>query len=222
MPSPLPTFWTADSEPPPGGVFPSPAASERRLQAISFFVVCLLGSAWGVKLLWNALRRDISWLPQIGYGRALGFTVLWGLLFVVVLTMISGARELMTPGAWRKQGWTYSLDDATAAPADARVSRRDGLAELRFELWKYAAIHNGELPPEAAIDNSNWQVSGRPGLRFLYVAGQSVEEAGRLLAFEPSTDSDERLVLLTNGVIGTMPTSEIQRSLKRVELADAR
>ncbi len=37
--------------------------------------------------------------------------VLWGLLFTVVLAMISGARELMTPGAWEKQGATYRLKE---------------------------------------------------------------------------------------------------------------
>ncbi len=35
--------------------------------------------------------------------------IIWGLLFVLVLTMISGARELMTPGAWEKEGFTYVL-----------------------------------------------------------------------------------------------------------------
>lgn len=39
----------------------------------------------------------------------MGLVVLWGLLFIVVLAMISGARELMTPGAWEKQGATYRL-----------------------------------------------------------------------------------------------------------------
>ena len=38
-----------------------------------------------------------------------------GLLFYVVLTMISGARELLTPGVWEKQGTGYRLrGDPTA------------------------------------------------------------------------------------------------------------
>ena len=48
-------------------------------------------------------------LPKLNFWRALGLTVLWGLLFMVVLTMISGGRELMTPGAWDRQGATYKL-----------------------------------------------------------------------------------------------------------------
>lgn len=70
-----------------------------RLEAISFFLVCILLSAWAIQAIWNSLRKDFTILPRISYGKSLGVVVLWGLLFVVVLTMISGARELMTPGA---------------------------------------------------------------------------------------------------------------------------
>ena len=34
---------------------------------------------------------------------------IWGLLFLVVLTMIAAARETMTPGSWRKKGLLYEL-----------------------------------------------------------------------------------------------------------------
>ena len=220
MPTLLPTGWTADSAAPPNGSFPTPAAAERRIQAISFFVACLLGTAWGVKLLWNALRRDLT-LPPLSYGKSLGLTVLWGMFFVVVLTMISGARELMTPGAWRKQGWTYTLENQPAErPINARLDRQRGLEELRFRLWQHAASHDGRFPPEDAINKSVWQIPSRPGLKFLYVSGGSVEEAGRLLAFEPATDSGERLVLLSNGIIASMSSSEVVRALKEIEPAD--
>jgi hypothetical protein len=83
-----------------------------RLDAISFFVVCLLGVAWGIRRVWNSLAKDFPSLPRISYLRSLGLMALWGLLFLLVLTMISGARELMTPGAWKKNGLTYQLDDS--------------------------------------------------------------------------------------------------------------
>jgi hypothetical protein len=89
------------------GTAPSPLAPY--LQAFSFFVVGLFVCAWAVKGLWQVLRKDLAWLPPLSYGRSVSLVLLWGFLFVVVLTMISGARELMTPGAWRKQGWTYRL-----------------------------------------------------------------------------------------------------------------
>jgi len=71
-----------------------------RLNAISFFVGGFLVSAWGIQLLWNLLQRDFPRLPRLTFKAAAGVVFLWGMLFVLVLTMISGARELMTPGAW--------------------------------------------------------------------------------------------------------------------------
>jgi hypothetical protein len=84
-----------------------------RLDAISFFVACLLGIAWAIQLVWNSLVKDFPRLPRISYLRSLGLMGLWGLLFLLVLTMISGARELMTPGAWKKNGLTYRLSEPT-------------------------------------------------------------------------------------------------------------
>ncbi len=84
-----------------------------RYEAISFFVVLLLLLALIVQRLWNSLGKDFPKLPRIGYGRALAGVLLWGLLFLLILTMISGARELMTPGAWEKTGSTYRLKDGS-------------------------------------------------------------------------------------------------------------
>ena len=95
-----------------------------RVQTISFFLMGLLGSAALVQLLWNFLRRDFTSLPRLNYWRALAVVVLWGLLFVVVLTMISGARELMTPGAWEKQGLTYKLADSSGTQSGRQMQGR--------------------------------------------------------------------------------------------------
>ncbi len=84
-----------------------------RAETISFFLVVLLLSALAVKALWNHLRRDFPRLPRLTYGKACGVVALWGLLFVVVLLMISGARELLTPGAWERDGVTYRLKPQT-------------------------------------------------------------------------------------------------------------
>src|SRR4051794_20266698 len=73
-----------------------------RVESLSFFLVVFLLSALFIQLLWNFLRRDFPRLPRLSYLKALGLVTLWGTLFVLVLTMISGARELMTPGAWDK------------------------------------------------------------------------------------------------------------------------
>lgn len=85
-----------------------------RLDAISFFLACILGSAWAIKLVWNSFTKDFPRLPRISYLRSLGLMGLWGLLFLLVLTMVAAARELMTPGAWKKTGLTYELNDPEA------------------------------------------------------------------------------------------------------------
>jgi len=142
---------------------------------------------------------------------------LYGLAFVIVLTMISGARELMTPGAWRKQGWTYKLADTSPNPAfSKRAGRQRGLEQLRNALWRFAALNSGRLPDsdEPSIAESAWEVPGCPGLRFMSAGGNCrAEESGRLYVFEPDIDGNERLVLLTNGFIGTMSSDEIRRTV---------
>ena len=214
MPAVLPSGWTTASRTPDSGAG-GPSQAAPYLQAISFFVVVLLGCAWAVKGLWSVLRREWTALPELTYWRSLSLVVLWGLLFVVVLTMISGARELMTPGAWRKQGWTYKLAGAES-PASASEERRRGLEQLRQALWQYAAMHGGDFPPanDVAIPPTLWRLPGWPGLQFLYVPGRRAEEAGRLLVFEPAVEGETRLVLLTNGVIGTMTSAEIETAVK--------
>src|SRR5438876_11472965 len=85
-----------------------------RVQTISFFLMTLLLSAAAIQFLWNRLLRDFTSLPRLTYGKAVGVVVLWGLLFILVLTMISGARELMTPVASEKQGFSYRPATDTA------------------------------------------------------------------------------------------------------------
>jgi hypothetical protein len=91
---------------------PSPHLSdwaELRFEAISFFVVVLLAVAAAVRWLWNSLAKDFPKLPRLSYRRALAAAMLGGLVLVVVLTMIAGSRELLTPGAWQKQGVLYKV-----------------------------------------------------------------------------------------------------------------
>jgi hypothetical protein len=216
MPSPLPTSWTSDNT--PSWVEPvTTGAADARWQAISFFIACLLLCSAGVKFLWNTLRRDLAWLPRLSFGRAMSFVALWGLLFVIVLTMISGARELMTPGAWRKQGWTYKLVGETKSsdPTEILAARRAALEQLRLALFQYAAKHDGQFPAanDLAGDPKLWEIPGWAGLKFLAVPDREVDDSGRLLVFEPELDSEERLVLLTNGVIGSMRTGDVKQAL---------
>src|SRR5437667_12653416 len=58
-----------------------------RIQTISFFLIGLLLSSGLIQWVWNSLGKDFAILPRLTYGKALGVVTLWGLLFVVVLTM---------------------------------------------------------------------------------------------------------------------------------------
>lgn len=70
-----------------------------RIDALSFFLVTYLVISLVVKVIWNQLAKSFASLPKLKYRQALGVVFVTGLLFYVVLTMISGARELLTPGA---------------------------------------------------------------------------------------------------------------------------
>jgi hypothetical protein len=143
-----------------------------------------------------------------------GLVVLWGLLFVLVLTMISGARELLTPGAWEKQGATYRLATPPVQPRESEIDqeRQRKLEALRAALWEYAQVHGGRFPPGdavGAIPTDLWQVVGSPRLRYYYVAGQAADRGSKLLAYEPGLYGDRRLVLLTDGEIKPMTLADI-------------
>jgi hypothetical protein len=97
MPTPVLTDW-----------------AQIRFETISFFVAVILVGAAVICWLWNSLAKDFTALPRLRYRRALAMVVLLGLFLALVLTMIAGARELLTPGAWQKQGLVYKV--AAAEP----------------------------------------------------------------------------------------------------------
>jgi len=119
MPSPLPI------EVPRVLQLSTPALE--RFQTISFFLAVFGICSAVVMLLWNYLQRDFPRLPRLTFGSAAAGVFLWGLLFVIVLTMISGARELMTPRAWEQRGYTYQIAEppSPAATEPTIVSNED-------------------------------------------------------------------------------------------------
>ncbi len=188
-----------------------------RLDAISFFLMVFLLCAWGVKGLWNSFRTEFPNLPRISYRRSLLLTTLWGLLFVIVLTMISGARELMTPGAWRKDGFTYALEEQELPlPKPARevdVSmREDKLRLLGAELLRYAIRHEGRFPSERdareLIATEFWQLPEMPATKYLYLEDCSAE-VDSLLAWEPTVFGDLPLGLFTSGEVRAVSHEEV-------------
>jgi hypothetical protein len=180
-----------------------------RLTAISFFLGGIFLSALAVCLLWNYLQRDFAWLPRLTFLKSLALVVLWGLLFVIVLTMISGARELMTPGAWRKQGFTYKLAEPPAserspekpAASSDMAERRERLREIRTALWLWAGAHEGQLP--TALEEA-----GRDGNDLVYVPGRSLGGLPETLVAEAEPAQGTRLALRTDGEIVEFPLNQ--------------
>ena len=199
--------------------------ARQRLEVISFFLLGLLVGAGVIRWVWNGLRKDFPVLPRLSYPRALGVVVLWGLLFILVLTMISGARELMTPGAWEKKGLTYRLALPPPPPVEAEITARvQALSLLRDRLVSYAKDHGSAFPtPERTVDVREplWLLPSPPGGRYIYVGGRLADEDGggrsSPLAYEPDSVGPDRLVLMTDGNVQWMPASEIKRVLSSKE-----
>jgi hypothetical protein len=191
--------------------------AQLRLQAISFFLVLVLLVTLAVRALWNRLSREVPRLPRLSFKAALALVFLWGLGFQLVLSMIAGGRELMTPGAWEKQGATYQV--RTEAPPDRELvlqARRQRLEELRTALWAYAQQHGNAFPPhefDPAIPEERWRVLGGSGMRFIYVSGRKADTPGLPLAYEPGLFGRERWVLFADGDIRQLPLETLHATL---------
>lgn len=107
--------------------------AKSRLDALSFFLALYFLIALLVKLAWNQLATAFSNMPRLDYRRALGLVFVTGLLFYVVLTMISGARELLTPGAWEKQGMGYRQREK--AGELTKDERQRNMRKLQEAIW---------------------------------------------------------------------------------------
>ena len=175
--------------------------AQARIDALSFFLFTYLVIAWVVKIIWNQLSKSFQSLPRLRYLQALGVVFITGLLFYVVLTMISGARELLTPGAWEKQGASYRLREE-GAPELTKQDRRAALRELQIAIWSYARSHDGNGPASplaAGIESTLWNFADGG----LYCLMPHVKPGvGRdVLVYEPSTAGGRRFVLLADGSI---------------------
>ncbi|MEL7238091.1 MAG: hypothetical protein AAGK78_04450 [Planctomycetota bacterium] len=185
--------------------------AEMRIQSISFFGVVLLLSTWGVQSLWNGLQRDFPRLPRLTYKRALMLVGLWGFVFILVLTMISGARELMTPRAWEKDGLTYKLADE-GDDRRQEIARWSRLAELKSALWTYANQHDGRLPgsrTDPAVPAALWESADITAAPFEYRPDQQVGDDGAIIAWEPALDLGPRFALFGDGSIRELTDDEL-------------
>lgn len=178
-----------------------------RLEDISFFGLLFVAAVFGVRCLWNGLARDLPKLPRLSVARAFCLTTLMGLAMLLVLVMISGARELLTPGAWRRQGSHYRPNDMGNMEL-----RRQSMGALRTALLQYAQAHDGQYPAHdfvAEIPARLWEAPDSTGSRYLYLSGRTQNQSNQVLAIEPEHFGPERLVLFAGGEVRAMTSAAI-------------
>jgi len=179
-----------------------------RIQDVSFFVFLLVISSWILKLLWNHVAKDFPMLPRMKFTQAFCLSTLLGLAMLLILTMISGIREVLTPGAWRRQGSAYHLND----PA-MESSRLNSMEQLRAALFDYARSHGGKFPSHdfvAEIPEKIWQSPDAAGTHYIYLGGLATNNTTELLAYEPEKFGEQRFILMGSGEIKQMRFSDIE------------
>jgi len=184
-----------------------------RLEEISFFVLLFLVCSLSFQLLWNHAVKGFQFLPRLKFTQALCLSLLFGLATLLILTMISGIREVLTPEAWRRQGSSYRLNDPSQEPG-----RRRSLEHLRGALFEYARAHEGRFPPHdfvPEISEKLWESPDQAGSHYVYSGGLGTNDVEALLAVEPPNFGDQRFALLVSGDIKLFSSLDIQRRLSR-------
>lgn len=180
-----------------------------RFDQLSFFVFLLLTCALLFQLTWNYAAKGLPSIPKLNFKRALSLSFLLGLAMLLILTMISGIREVLTPGAWRRQGTSYRLND----PAQEPVRRRN-IEYLRTALFDYARVHDGKFPPHdfvRDIPEKLWESPDQLGTHYIYHGGLTTNDAHGLLAIEPPDFGEKRMAIITSGEIQLINQDEIDR-----------
>jgi hypothetical protein len=182
-----------------------------RFQELSFFLFLLFVCAFLFQVIWNYAVKEFRAIPKLNYWRSLGLSFLFGLAMLLVLTMISGIREVLTPGAWRKQGSTYRLNDAAQEPA-----RRRSIEHLRTALFEYARSHDGKFPPHdfvPEIAEKLWETPDENGTRYLYHGGWTTNDITALIATEPAIFGEKRLGLTGAGGVVIVNREDSARTI---------
>ena len=189
-----------------------------RLDVVSFFIVIFLLCTWLTKWAWNVLAASFPAIPRIGFKQALALMLVSSLFLYVVLTMISGARELMTPGAWVKSGTTYQIATPERDPKPwLETARQGALERLRDALWSFAKTHEGKLPPHREgehIDRTLWAGVHPQGEPYAYFPDAKPGDGNGIVAYEPEAYGPSRFVLTSNGVVSKVSAADLQLKLR--------
>lgn len=187
--------------PMPMAVFLSEYGTDRLIGISTTFFVILVLVAIPVMYAWNAFFAEIDGeskhFKRIGYVKSLGITFLGVCLFTLILVMVAGSRELLSPGAWVPDGMlsktVYSVEGEKIAKdfdidEDEMIDqvRRKAMIRLRDALRRFAEEHDGRLP--GTMDEPGfeelWQIPFAAGVSYEYYP----EETGAELPLvrEPS------------------------------------
>jgi hypothetical protein len=196
-----------------------------RLEVISFFLVGYLVLAAIYRWLWNSLAREFPKMPLVSYRGALAALVVCGLFVYVVLTMISGARELMTPGAWVRSGIVYRLRGPEDDPKGwLNVARRQAMERVRADLWRLASEHGGKFPTTGEVrelPQGLLRSMDPEGLPLVYVPWTKPDVGTDVVVHEPGSFGPRRLVLLSSGEIVELSALELtERLYKQIERSE--
>lgn len=208
-----------------------------RISSISFFLVVILVCSLCVQKIWKRFAHDIQGMPVLSYSRACRLSLTCGLLFVAVFTMISGAREHMTPEAWQKQGLMFQrqsdnsvLPDKNAlrspdpqSQTERMAERRLKLAELRHLLERYSDQHNGNYPESreaSGFPPESWELPDVSRLQYVYNCCENspMSDPDQPLAIEPDFFPGDPCILTAGGDIVTMSRTRILSYLSPTDL----
>jgi hypothetical protein len=196
-------------------------AAGARIDVISFFLLLFFLCAWLTKWAWNVLAVSFPSLPRLGYKQAVALMLVSSLFLYIVLTMISGARELMTPGAWAKTGATYQLATPERDPKPwLDAARQQAMERLRDALWAYASKHEGQLPALREgddIDRSLWHGVHPRGEKYGYFPETKPGGGSSVVAFEPAAYGASRYVLTSDGAVTRMSATELALKMERLK-----
>lgn len=191
--------------------------AEARLDAISLFLVAFALAAWILLKAWNRLARDFAWMPRLRYRGALAALVVSGLFVYTAMSLIAGARELMTPGAWVRTGSTHRIAYPERDPKPWLESgRRLALEHLRDLLWIHAAAHEGALPgnrSDGTIPESAWSGVHPADEPLAYVPGRRPGEGAAIVVYEPDAYGPVRFALQEDGAVVKLSPADLRKRL---------
>jgi len=184
-----------------------------RFQGLSFFIFLLFACAFLFQITWNYVAKGFRSIPRLNYWRAFSLSFMLGLAMLLILTMISGIREVLTPGAWRRQGTAYRLNDPAQEPV-----RRRSIEHLRAALFEYARSHNGKFPPHdfvPEIPEKIWESSDEYGSHYVYHGGFTTNDINALVAVEPPNFGEKRLAIMGSGSVEFVGLDDVAGGLQR-------